>query len=106
MKTTDALKRPLVAELGRPSRRAENPWEGLLISDLHCKSTEFWYTFLDGAKPATETHTFSGNRADPEISLESPIGFTVAHVTTGGFLAARFVGLRFVSSEFRRADPL
>ena len=32
-------------------------------------------------------------------------GFTVALVTAGGFWAARLVGLRFVSSESRRADP-
>jgi len=33
-------------------------------------------------------------------------GFTVALVTAAGFLVARFIGLRFVSSEFRRSNPL
>ena len=31
-------------------------------------------------------------------------GFAVAIVTASGFWAARLVGLRFVSSEFRRTD--
>ena len=32
-------------------------------------------------------------------------GFTVVLVAAGGFWAARLVGLRFASSESRRADP-
>ena len=38
---TSAPKRLLGADLGRPSRRPKNPWEGLLISDLRRESTDF-----------------------------------------------------------------
>ena len=42
--------------------------------DTRHLTTEFWDTFLDASKSVPRTHTFSGNRPDSAISLESPVG--------------------------------
>ena len=90
---TSAPKRLLGADLGRPSRRPKNPWEGLLISDLRRETTVFserrrtnklawvsvrnaedaglgWCPHIDGAKPQFSARLWFGRCARRSSTAE------------------------------------